>query len=485
MPDNLKAMLTKVLKNAGQTKYHFGYNAAKRKDNKADGELKVSGVKKVEKAKVVSVCAEEDYHFGRCWSSADGSTVYFKGEGRALTPALIVKMQKVARKLTNNPKLDFAFPDDREEARAAKLAEPAPGQTDDEDEDDESESDEAPDTTTIPPAPPLDEKNEVPKAPPLPPPVTGQVAQKDILAELRKMAGELATARAWPDQYGAQVNEQLERVNGLVKLSQFPEAEKALAVLKDRVAEALAAPAAGKDDLAGQFIAGLKALKQDYDRIKADNKAVPGDVALMMSEAATCGRSADFGRGMELITLLKPQIARLLQAPAGDGADKPTVKPSDTPVPDFLKNEAEFAKVEAEFVKKWQSAVGEWQKAVAATDPLITKLQRAMKKSGFAEVRKAADAGLNGFTGNFKVPLTAVIANIAAASGPARMKEVAKAYAVVAGFRKHLQGNELVEVLEGDHGFEGAPQPLGVRPLLLGGLGKLEEAFQAAGGSRQ
>ena len=129
-----------------------------------------------------------------------------------------------------------------------------------------------------------------------------------------------------------------------------------------------------------------------------------------------------------------------------------------------------------DFPQLWKAAEETWKDAVETVDGQIATLQNAMRATGMEELKEVAEFGLNGVTGNFRVPLTAAFRNVASAKGDARKKEVAKAHIIVTGFKKHLAGSELVLVCD--------ENPLGVtlsiRKTLGGALDQLETALEKA-----
>lgn len=129
-----------------------------------------------------------------------------------------------------------------------------------------------------------------------------------------------------------------------------------------------------------------------------------------------------------------------------------------------------------DFPQLWKDAEETWKDAVETVDGQIATLQNAMRATGMEELKEVAEFGLNGVTGNFRVPLTAALRNVASAKGDARKKEVAKAHIIVTGFKKHLAGSELVLVCD--------ENPLGVtlsiRKTLGAALDQLDTALEKA-----
>jgi hypothetical protein len=128
------------------------------------------------------------------------------------------------------------------------------------------------------------------------------------------------------------------------------------------------------------------------------------------------------------------------------------------------------------FRQQWTAARQSWQDASDALDAQIAQLQQALRKSGDAELVEIAEFGLNGVTGNFKVPLMASIRDIDSAP-PEGLKALAqKARGLVAKFAAHIESEERIMACE--------ENPFGVtvsiRSTLKPALAKLEEVLASA-----
>jgi hypothetical protein len=124
----------------------------------------------------------------------------------------------------------------------------------------------------------------------------------------------------------------------------------------------------------------------------------------------------------------------------------------------------------------WAAARQGWQAASEAVDRQIANLQAVLRQSGDDRLEEIAEFGLNGLTGNHKVPLMALL--VALGEGdPARLQKAGpKALNLIDAFRKHLQGSEEVEVCDGNpFGI-----PVAIRATLLPALARLAAALQAA-----
>ncbi len=100
------------------------------------------------------------------------------------------------------------------------------------------------------------------------------------------------------------------------------------------------------------------------------------------------------------------------------------------------------------FPRQWAAARQSWQQASDTLDSQIAQLQQVLRKSNDVDLKEIAEFGLNGVTGNFKVPLMAAMREVDGASGDALKKASANARAIIAGFRKHIESDEKVEVCD-------------------------------------
>lgn len=189
----------------------------------------------------------------------------------------------------------------------------------------------------------------------------------------------------------------------------------------------------------------LKALKPSInERIKSD----PGAKAAVLAAAQQVQKtvSGDVAEAQRALDALKELLG-------GTGEAAPT----------------------GNFDSLWPAAKQAWQDASDTVDGQITKLQSALKKTKDDELHEIAEFGLNGVTGDFKVPLMAAIRDIDSAAPDARSKAVSKAQGIVAGFSKHIATDARVGVCD--------ENPFGVtltiRKSIGGALKQLETALRA------
>jgi len=106
----------------------------------------------------------------------------------------------------------------------------------------------------------------------------------------------------------------------------------------------------------------------------------------------------------------------------------------------------------------------------------IAKLQSELRKSTDAELREISEFGLNGVTGNHRVPLRAVLMEIDYGGPTALKKSGPKALKIVQSFRAHLDQDEKVEACD-ENPFGVA---VSIRSSLGGALAQMERALAAA-----
>jgi hypothetical protein len=197
-------------------------------------------------------------------------------------------------------------------------------------------------------------------------------------------------------------------------------------------------------------------------------------IKLRFSEALALSKEHDYGRAIPLLNdvagLVHDALARAPER-AGAGAEAATGAGAEPTAP------ADFPEAdERAFLSRWERARDGWRTAIEAVDAQISQLQAAMKSSGFPELSSIADAGLNGATGNHKVPVLAAVRDIDSSAGPARLRAILKARPAVEAFRRHIDTDELVAVCD-DNPFE---VPVTIRRTLGPALDGLSAALQSA-----
>ncbi len=121
---------------------------------------------------------------------------------------------------------------------------------------------------------------------------------------------------------------------------------------------------------------------------------------------------------------------------------------------------------------EWIAARAAWQAASDTVDGQITALQSALRASGDETLQQIAEFGLNGVTGNHKVPLMAAMSEIGSGDAGAVSKAAPKALGIIRAFRAHLDSDERIEVCDGN--------PFGVTVAIRATLGRALAQMEAA-----
>ncbi len=123
----------------------------------------------------------------------------------------------------------------------------------------------------------------------------------------------------------------------------------------------------------------------------------------------------------------------------------------------------------------WRAARDAWQAASDTVDGQIGALQAALRASDDETLREIAEYGLNGVTGNHKVPLMAAMTEIGAGDAAAVAKAGPKALGIIQAFRSHIEGDERIEVCD-DNPFG---VPVAIRATLGAALARMQASLQA------
>jgi hypothetical protein len=127
---------------------------------------------------------------------------------------------------------------------------------------------------------------------------------------------------------------------------------------------------------------------------------------------------------------------------------------------------------EAAFRRQWTAAKSSWRDALDSVDAQIARLQVALRAQNDPELSQIADHGLNGVTGNFKVPLMASVMDIDAARGEALRKAARKGLRATRAFARYLSSEETVRVTDENE--------FGVPVTIRSSLGKALRDIDAA-----
>ncbi|HEY6433537.1 MAG TPA: hypothetical protein VIZ17_16270 [Acetobacteraceae bacterium] len=108
-------------------------------------------------------------------------------------------------------------------------------------------------------------------------------------------------------------------------------------------------------------------------------------------------------------------------------------------------------------------------------DGQIAALQAVLRRSNDDTLAEIAEFGLNGITGNYKVPLAAALVELGA-GGPAAMKKAGpKAVKIINDYRAYLETSEKVQVCDANP----FGTPVSIRATLGGALAELAASLEA------
>jgi hypothetical protein len=129
-----------------------------------------------------------------------------------------------------------------------------------------------------------------------------------------------------------------------------------------------------------------------------------------------------------------------------------------------------------DFPKLWAAAKKSWQEASDMVDAQIAKLQGVLRRQNDDELHEIAEFGLNGATGNFKVPLMSAMKDVDSSSPETRAKAAQKALEIAAGFQRHLTTDERVAACD-ENPFGVA---LSIKSTLTGAIAEIAKALRTA-----
>ncbi len=96
----------------------------------------------------------------------------------------------------------------------------------------------------------------------------------------------------------------------------------------------------------------------------------------------------------------------------------------------------------------WEKVTARWRAASDAVDGQIGKLQGTLRATTDPDLKRIADAGLNGITGDHKVPVLAALQEIDAAGPEALRPAAARARPAMDAFISHLTSDPRVEACD-------------------------------------
>ena len=122
-----------------------------------------------------------------------------------------------------------------------------------------------------------------------------------------------------------------------------------------------------------------------------------------------------------------------------------------------------------DFLSKWKAVRQAWKAAGETVDGQMEQLRQALLKTGDAQLQEIAEYGINGVTGNYKVPLMAAMIEMddrVANPGPS----AAKVRAIATNFQKHLESEDTVAACD--------ENPFGVQMSIRKTLGTVLSELQ-------
>ena len=168
----------------------------------------------------------------------------------------------------------------------------------------------------------------------------------------------------------------------------------------------------------------------------AADPAAKGPLVQLATGANASLKTADLSAAAALINQLREALAKLGGPPKASGKPDPAIL---------------------------------WRDAKELVGKQISRLQDVMRAQQHPMFDRIADQGLNGVTGKLQVGLHVALANLGQASGDERIKAAAKVKSGVAEFRKFLQSDPVVPLLESN--------PFGIAVKLRATLGQALDAI--------
>jgi hypothetical protein len=216
--------------------------------------------------------------------------------------------------------------------------------------------------------------------------------------------------------------------------------------------------------------------KARREKLTAEAGGKPADWRLKTGFDEALKRAVDAAGQREFDAALKllDEAGDLLRQPDAPpppiATSPPTAAPAQADVP------ASAVSNHQEFLRAWSAARAAWTSAVEAVDAQISKLQQVLGSSNDEELQAIAEFGLNGVTGNYKVPLLAAMQNVDEARDDARGVQARRAVAIATGFLKHLQSERKIQACdENPFGVQ-----VSIRQTLGGALAQLNDALKLA-----
>ena len=148
---------------------------------------------------------------------------------------------------------------------------------------------------------------------------------------------------------------------------------------------------------------------------------------------------------------------------AGEAAESEAEEPGG--IEDEPVNDDDMAEI-------WNYAAAAFSNATERVDLQIGKLQAALRNSDDLELQDIAEFGMNGITGNTKVPLMAAIMDMNKGTRETRRAAVPKLLQAIERFRTHMESDGRIEACDGNpYGV-----PVAIRTTYGSALQQLESA---------
>ncbi len=202
----------------------------------------------------------------------------------------------------------------------------------------------------------------------------------------------------------------------------------------------------------------VKGLTADLKAALKTGTPAGDEAKLRFSESQLFSRKQNFEEASRLLELVEDQIKQALG-----------------------KSDGETISFEAlrTFRAKWKEARAEWQEASEDVDGQIESLRKTLLSKNDPDLKQIAEFGLNGITGNHKVPLMAAIVELDGATAANLKAKAAKVRAAAKALHDHLKGPAKDQVAACDRNPYGVDMSL--EDLLLPALTEMDKFLATAG----
>ena len=191
--------------------------------------------------------------------------------------------------------------------------------------------------------------------------------------------------------------------------------------------------------------------------------------------AAALAKAAEAGQ--PLAAPLKQKLAQALASAKGADGVAAAAKAVETIAKALATLPPVKPATSASAEQAWAKARDAWRNSIEAVDGQIASVREKMLASGNADLKRIADRGLPALTDNHKTPVMRALFEIDGSSGDAKRAAVERALASVAAFRRHVQSDPMIQVLDANSKAAFGVE-LTIRSLIGSGLGTLDGALQ-------